>query len=153
MGVLERQIRKLCNRCEVEKPESDFYRDEHGRLRAACKKCWNAGTRKSRAKRAAQHKVYQRNWRQANNDRIRSERLVRLYGITLDQFNAMLGTQDGRCAVCLDPMKEVHVDHCHETKVVRGLLCGSCNRGLGQFKDEPERLRAALRYLDHHGRS
>lgn len=75
-----------------------------------------------------------------------------LYGITPEQFTTLLEAQGNRCAICGSaewPGKDncPHVDHDHATGKVRGLLCGPCNIGLGQFGDDPERLAAAIRYL------
>ena len=77
------------------------------------------------------------------------------YGITPEQWEAQLATQDGRCAICRSaewPGKDnqPHADHDHslETFVLRGILCGNCNNGLGNFGDDPARLRAAADYLE-----
>lgn len=77
------------------------------------------------------------------------------YGITPAQWNAQLEAQDYRCAICHSdewPGKDgkPHADHDHllETFVLRGILCGRCNVGLGQFEHDPVRLRAAADYLD-----
>jgi hypothetical protein len=61
----------------------------------------------------------------------------------------MLEAQDHLCALCRGQFGEkgFHVDHCHESLKVRGLLCVNCNVGLGCFQDDPERLRAAIEYL------
>ena len=73
----------------------------------------------------------------------------RKFGITEEQYLEMLQRQDGRCAICrLKFTVRLHVDHCHETKAIRGLLCEKCNRGLGMFKDNPEALRRAANYLE-----
>lgn len=72
-------------------------------------------------------------------------RLLR-YGLTPEQYAALLEKQDGKCAICCET-KDLHVDHCHETKKVRGLLCGACNRGLGLFGDAADKLRRAGQYL------
>lgn len=76
-----------------------------------------------------------------------------LYGVSLEQYEAMMAAQGGVCAICGTsdwPGKDnrPHVDHCHETGKVRGILCGPCNNGLGNFGDDPARLRAAAAYLE-----
>lgn len=84
--------------------------------------------------------------------------LKRKYGITIEDFKAMLCSQEGVCAICkeFETVKEngrvraLHVDHCHDTGKVRGLLCDSCNRGLGKFKDNPDLLDKAAQYLRKH---
>lgn len=92
---------------------------------------------------------------QENKERIKNSQLQRLFGISLTDYREFLQKQNGRCAICLteNPKETMgkgeyfSVDHDHETKQVRGLLCGSCNVGLGHFKDDVERLQAAIDYL------
>ena len=69
------------------------------------------------------------------------------YGVTKEWFDSRF---KGRCEVCEDTLdrSEAHIDHCHDSGKVRGILCGLCNKGLGQFKDNIERLKAAIRYLE-----
>lgn len=70
--------------------------------------------------------------------------------MTLEQYEALLAVQGGRCAICggVNPSgRRLSVDHAHATKQVRGLLCGLCNRGLGAFRDDPILLRKAIGYL------
>jgi len=77
-----------------------------------------------------------------------------LYGLTPEQYDALLAEQDGKCAICRTddwPGKGPHVDHEHETGKVRGLLCGKCNVALGNMDDDPARLRAAADYLERTG--
>nr|WP_308440241.1 endonuclease VII domain-containing protein [Streptomyces mashuensis] len=59
----------------------------------------------------------------------------------------MIMAQGGVCCICLSA-RPVHVDHCHATDKVRGVLCFSCNAALGQFKDRPDALRRAADYLE-----
>ena len=72
------------------------------------------------------------------------------YGITVDDYNEMYIAQDGKCAICRTD-KTIkgffNVDHCHETKKVRGLLCMKCNTGIGYFKDNVLNLEKAIVYL------
>jgi hypothetical protein len=71
------------------------------------------------------------------------------YGITEEQFDALLATQDGRCAVCRREFtRRPNIDHDHSSGRIRGLLDGACNRAIGQMQDDPALLRAAADYLE-----
>lgn len=71
-----------------------------------------------------------------------------MYGISSIQYEQMFLNQNGACAICLQKSKKaLCIDHNHATKKVRGLLCHSCNKGLGIFKDNPENLIRAIDYL------
>ena len=68
------------------------------------------------------------------------------YGIA--DVSVLLEEQDYRCAICLVSIElDAHVDHNHDTKAVRGLLCGQCNRGIGMFRENIEALERASAYL------
>jgi hypothetical protein len=75
-----------------------------------------------------------------------------LYGLVPGQWDRMLIEQSGCCGICNEPMLRPHVDHDHVTGKVRELLCSSCNRGLGGFKDRRSILFRAISYLARHGR-
>lgn len=85
----------------------------------------------------------------------RKSKLKRAYSITLDEFKTMQKKQRGRCGICgnilakNDP-RGTHIDHCHKTNVVRGLLCNHCNPGLGNFFDNILLLKKAIKYLERH---
>lgn len=82
------------------------------------------------------------------------------YGVDIHVYHEMLEAQNGVCAICRGVEKSTDaasgkvralaVDHCHEGDKVRGLLCSSCNRGLGLFKDNPALLRLAADYVERH---
>ena len=96
-----------------------------------------------------------REWRRSNPDKARNSDLKKLYGITLDEYNALLEKQSGVCAICRqsETMQikgktvKLAVDHCHGSGTVRGLLCTACNRAIGLLKHDKEILQAAIHYL------
>lgn len=96
-------------------------------------------------------RAYHRKWDAANPDRIKHYHLKYHYGLSLKEYQAMLEQQQGCCAACLEPFQEdekPYVDHCHTTKVVRGLIHMMCNTGLGHSGDSPEKLRRWADYLE-----
>lgn len=123
---------KKCHLCGKVKKITRFNRCRSradGRS-ATCRKCWA---------------VYQ------------AERtLLRKFGMTKADYDAMLEAQGGGCAICGTTEGLVHrgrvqrlpIDHCHKTEKVRGVLCTNCNNGLGRFKDDPALLRRAADYLE-----
>ena len=88
--------------------------------------------------------------REKHKERKSDTDLEREYGITRPQWDLMLKAQDNRCKICRKEFDgKIDVDHDHTTQVVRGLLCCDCNRGLGGFNDDPERMEDAADYVRH----
>lgn len=122
--------------------------DGRGRPKERCGPC-----RKDRIK-VQYRKDYER-----HGDRRRALGLAahyrRKYGITIEERDRMVAMQGGKCAICggqpngYDNGKaaRLHVDHCHTTNRIRGLLCYTCNTMLGLADDDPVRLLAAAEYL------
>jgi hypothetical protein len=79
-------------------------------------------------------------------------RRAKVYGLTPEQWEAMNRRQRGLCANCHQPptvrIKVLHVDHCHSTGKVRGLLCRNCNVILGLAHEDPNLLRGLADYLE-----
>jgi phage FluMu protein Com len=71
----------------------------------------------------------------------------RQYGITQDDFNNLVESQDNLCGICGDELNKINIDHDHESGKVRGLLCTGCNTGLGHLGDNINGLEKALHYL------
>jgi hypothetical protein len=116
------------------------------------------------ATREAQKKYYQKNkaarigYGKARYERVRGTVLRSKYGIDLEDYSSMLAAQNGACAICGTATPDgrgrfFHVDHCHRSGKVRGLLCTKCNQGIGMFKENPETLLAAIRYVKQHNGS
>ncbi len=115
---------------------------------------------KWRAANREKHRAYQAEWRAKNRERIRAQAKKkynssetkqahrrRRYGISEEHFQQLLGQQKGLCAIC-QSNPATHVDHCHDTGKVRGLLCLKCNTGLGMFQDSGAELAKAIFYLN-----
>lgn len=130
---------KICIKCKVEKPLSEFAcKGKTRRRRPDCHTCWTA-----------YHKTFHRNWRKANPARVRAQNLKK-YGATIGDYDRMFAEQDGKCAICRRPPppgRNLDVDHDHVLGGLRGLLCNNCNRGIGHLKDDPVMCRSAADYL------
>ena len=133
---------KPCSHCKTIKPLADFQRnssryDGHTHW---CRDCLRAHYR-------------------ANTQSIADRTLRSRYGIPKGRYEKLLVAQDGKCAICGsdDPgrrgnegLRRFAIDHIHDNgKRVRGLLCDTCNKGIGQLKDSPELLRKAADYLEN----
>lgn len=135
---------KFCGTCGEIKPASEFRKsgDTHYGLSSACKKCLIKKDRGRYYHRRPKQRLYAKN------------RYLRLkYGITAEVVEAILHGQCGNCAICkrqLGGKNGMHIDHCHATGKLRGLLCYRCNPGIGQFEDSPERLEATAAYIRRH---
>lgn len=90
--------------------------------------------------------AYHRAYRARNPARGRAQRLMKKYNLTIEQFDELLASQQGLCAVC-NLERAAVVDHRHCDGKVRGLLCSKCNRALGLFHDNISSLATAIEYL------
>ncbi|WSK64254.1 endonuclease VII domain-containing protein [Streptomyces sp. NBC_01281] len=77
----------------------------------------------------------------------RAGHLKRHYGLTEAERDAMVDSQKGLCVICLKA-PAIHVDHCHGTGRVRGVLCFNCNSAIGKLGDDPDAVRRAAAYLE-----
>ncbi|NES13636.1 MULTISPECIES: endonuclease domain-containing protein [Micromonospora] len=145
---------KVCVRCDKTRPLDSFLK--RGRELRSCAPCREYA-------RANNHKH-----RRGNPGKVRTDNLWSLYRIRPEEYDARREAQGSRCAICgiheseikvgsrgrprldgtpnAEPFRLV-VDRCDDSKRVRGLLCGPCDAGLGGFRDSPELLMAAARYL------
>ncbi len=127
---------KACRACGETKPRDQFPTHKGGDgLHSYCRPCVRKKARES----------YERNKQQS-----REAARERRYGISAEEYERMLRAQGRACALCARPLdggKHTHTDHCHETGVVRGLLCASCNTSLGKLGDDVVSLERAAEYL------
>jgi len=167
---------KTCTKCKETKDLTDFpkrKRNKDGRC-TKCKICTNKANREWQVKTGWKAKDPGKYYRE-NKDKVlarqkrareerpqteeqkqeqRNARYLRVYGISIKDYNTMLKNQKNCCAICGvdNPQRGgseyFMIDHCHETGKVRGLLCHLCNSGLGRFKDSKQFLLNALSYLE-----
>ena len=106
------------------------------------------GSKKSKE----EYAKYQREYRAKNSLKVRNREIKKAYGIDFQDYDRMLSEQNGVCWICeeQDPHGRLAIDHCHTTGKIRGLLCRNCNRALGAFKDNVERLQRAIDYINKH---
>lgn len=95
--------------------------------------------------------AYRKKWALENPVKVRDAGYRRNYGLTYEAVRQMWLAQESRCACCdaeiIFPHKSTHVDHCHVTGKVRGVVCHQCNAILGYARDSADTLRRAVAYL------
>jgi hypothetical protein len=139
---------KECRKCGETKDLVDFYKHKGFRdgRHSQCKACvrtnnckWMKANRRSKGVKPREKK--------AKNPKAHM-------GLTKEEYEDLLFFQDGKCAICEKPeavlARRLALDHNHKTGQIRGLLCSSCNPGLGYFHDDIELLHKAAAYLDRH---
>lgn len=148
---------KTCPRCKVKKALSEFHRSQtnyHG-ITVYCKQCSyekHAAYINKSPKHKARAAERAREWREKNPERERDNGRKSRYGMAKGAYAEMLAAQEHKCAICRSPdpggRGSFHVDHCHSTGRIRGLLCHGCNVSIGHFQNDPNILRAAIDYLN-----
>lgn len=127
----------ICGRCDSPLTDENWSPSYRRNRYLLCKPCDN---------------TRQREYNRANPEQVWKRNKLKLYGMTYEAYHELLTKQNGVCAICgtADPGRghqHLAVDHCHTTNIVRGLLCHSCNTGLGHFKDSISLLDKAKEYL------
>lgn len=150
---------KICKDCKQSKPLTEFYQktskglNRPPRYSTRCKRCQYDRTREYQTRPENVVKVleYKRKYYHTKGKRAIQDLSYRKFNASAAAYDLQFHGQNGRCAVCLrEPGKgeaRFAFDHDHETGSARGVLCPSCNGGLGCFRDRPDLLQAAIAYL------
>ena len=129
---------KRCIQCSMELPLDSFWRHSirPSGYNDRCKLCARRVDRQQKSKPEVKAKR-------------KDNELRKRYGINLEIYKKILEDQNYCCAICNDSLGQIQVnlDHCHETKLVRGILCNRCNTLLGNALDNVEILENAIKYL------
>ena len=130
-------MEQTCSKCGETKTVDEYYTDNRAKSKraSACKTCCLEAKaldyKKHRGKRLAYRRSY-------------------LYGVSQGDYETLHNKSKGVCGICgcaEGSKMALAVDHCHKSGKVRGLLCNNCNNGLGRFKDDPDLLQLAIKYL------
>jgi len=160
------QLSKKCYECKVTKSIKDFAKNSSKKdgYQGNCKQCFNKYHSKyiktehgKKLNRLKNKKHYYNNLSKSKFKRLKYKFWPNLtWEETKKEYDKLLNLQENECAICKKKetakhsngnIKMLAVDHCHITNKIRGLLCDSCNVGLGKFRDDPELLNRAKRYL------
>lgn len=129
------------------KSQSEWYKKNAERMRQRSKLYRDSDPERWKEVRRRYKENNPESYKQSN----RRSNLKQKFDITPEQFDAMLLSQGFACAICGNGNSggrgTWHVDHCHATNRIRGLLCQPCNTALGLFRDNPVILKSAIRYL------
>ncbi len=130
------KVTNKCGKCKINKDPEDFHKNKNRKNQRdwICKKC-------SKEKNASR------------KERTREVDYINSYGITISDYENILNNQGRVCLICKADSpngkgNHFHIDHCHKTQNIRGLLCHNCNTSLGGFKDSVEVLQSAIKYLN-----
>lgn len=133
---------KECKKCGGEFPATtQYFTKSDGYLCSPCNSCRNA----DRRRRVSENpEKYRKSYRKQS--------VKRTYGLSNEEFERLVENCKNCCMICgrhsSEQEKELHVDHCHKTGKVRGLLCSRCNTGIGMLGDNADSVKRALEYLE-----
>jgi hypothetical protein len=132
----QRGVFRVCPDCGEDKRDMFYLNARGNKTNARCREC---------------HKLYCNvNWHAKTPIEKQASRVRTMYGMDPQDYIAMHEQQAGKCAVCQNEpttQRGLHLDHCHETGAIRGLLCHNCNVALGCFNDSPALMMRAIKYL------
>jgi len=139
---LRRHRRYWCNQCYTERQRHYAANDPHRNKKVV-------------ERRHKRQKLWSDERREHERILNRNRGLRKRYGLSSSDYEGLMKKQGEKCAVCFGALKEsrgrganqVHVDHCHETGIIRGLLCGDCNRMIGMSHERAWVLHRAADYI------
>lgn len=146
-GLLGRKrALKKCPRCGKLLENSEFYVQKSGRhkgkLTSWCKKCCSKQSAERYKNNIEKCREEHINWANKNKDKVAFTKAKSAYGITKEEYDSLIR----KCQIC-GSEKNLVIDHSHQSGRIRGMLCNSCNKGLGFFRDNPALLERASDYV------
>lgn len=142
---------KTCYVCKVEKPLEDFHRNKSSKD-GRQNRCGACATEKN-IERYHRERVrlisYQKDYDSRPSVKFQSKikRIARIYGVSEQEAISLANVKV--CEICGREGLRMHIDHCHDTGRVRGVLCSNCNMSIGGFQESIESLKKAIAYLEN----
>ena len=137
---------KQCSKCKTNFPITFFRKRKASKdgLNIYCKHCHSAMVRKWKINNPEKVKETREKYKTTGQQKHRASH----YGITPEEYDAMLLGQGGCCLICGISNRKLVIDHCHNTGLIRGILCLNCNAGIGMLNDDLKLLHQAIWYLE-----
>jgi len=159
-GCTEKYVSSYgCVKCTLSRNSSEYIK-QYSKTERAQKRIKEYGLMRTKSgdAAAAQRKYYKSNREKVkeyyhnNKEKWLESALKSKYNISLDDYYRLLERQDYACAICNSPIeagnKSAHIDHCHSSGKVRGVLCHGCNTGIGLLKEDISIMKKAIDYLN-----
>lgn len=157
-----------CRKCFTELTDTNWQPCRKKTNSYICSSCTNKTSKLWKQKNPDKVNQQRKRWFEKNKDKIKQYRqkitkesrrkhVVKMcYNLSWEDYLEFYTKAKGSCSICFKPLslsfsediETAHIDHCHKTGSIRGILCRSCNRGIGYLNDSPERLRKAADYLE-----
>lgn len=151
---------KTCTKCGEQKPLSEYHNSKKNKdkLNYWCKPCTKINKAEWYKSNINKVLIRSKQWALKNKEKrkliARKSHLKIKYNMSLEDERKLINNQNNRCAICnngiIVELNKFHIDHCHNSGKVRGILCNYCNTGLGMFQDSQEYLKSAVKYLKKH---
>lgn len=131
---------KICTKCKKHLPITQFAKrgDDKKKYRSHCRTCVNIANLK---------RYYTKDSTKEVHKTASYKHRIKSYGLTIEEYENKLSTQNNCCAICKSSLVKPNIDHCHETGIVRDILCQNCNTSLGHAKDDVNILAAMIEYI------
>lgn len=144
---------KKCNRCKIERSIEEFHIHKKciGGRTTICKYCVSKSCKEWQDKNKDKMKEYRKKNSKTHSEKYRENFIKNKYGISSLEYESLLVQQNYQCKICKSQIKNkrLHIDHCHNTGKIRGLLCSNCNTSLGLIKDNIQTLKDMILYLEN----
>lgn len=150
------ETNKTCSKCKKNKPLTEFNTQgkSNNKPRSQCKSCDADYGKWLRKHRPGSVKECKKKYNQSHPEQVKrwfKRCKWKKKGLNPDMIEQVISTHDNHCDLCNKPFDTpLVVDHCHASNKFRGMLCNSCNVGLGHFRDNQSLLHKAIQYLKRH---